>query len=192
MKITIKTFTWLMILTLNSFAQHSLTNTYTGELGDPNYIEMALLFIPNAYNVRICFEVEPHDLETIPTITVTNATLAQTFDSIFNLHTNYMWRYENQTESYYVYPKTNAVTMMRFDPISVTNVQFHSFFYDKDYLGFKNLNLKFAFHHSTFYFWDKPVSLDFQNAFVWQIFDALCKQLPYVNFWILRSSGYVE
>ena len=82
--------------------------------------------------------------------------------------------------------------MMRCDPISVTNAQFHSFFDESDLLGFKKFNLKFSYNRTTYYFGDKQVSLDNKNAFVWQILDEICEQLPYVNFWILRSYGYAE
>ena len=60
--------------------------------------------------------------------TYTNATMAQVWEDVMNANPTYAWRYEEQTDSYYVHPKTNAVSMMHCDPISVTNALVKTFF----------------------------------------------------------------
>ena len=177
----------LFALTLISSAraQNSLTNTVKGvqTIRGPQNIGGAMFDISGA-TVRICSEINTSYIDDH--MSFTNATLGHILDNVMNINTNYILRYEASNDSFYVFPATNALTMMRCSPISVTNMPVKTLFKEKDIFGIKKQNTDLADKIAGMWFWaDETVTLDFDDAFVWQIMDAICGQLPNGQFWMI-------
>ena len=175
-----------MVLTLNSFAQSSLTNTVTGELKifGPSYIYGAFFNMSKSFGIRACVEINTPFIDEC--MTFTNATLAQVLSAVMDANPAYEWRYENQTETFYVHPKTNAVSMMRCNPVSVTNAPMKTLFKENDILDLNDDKIKLWEGVKSFKSWtDETVSLKFENACFWQILDAINTQHPDKKFWAI-------
>ena len=191
MKIKTTTFIPLFVSLINASAQNSMTNVYNGELTlfDPNNgkIGISMLSIASAFNTRICIEIvsdNGHD----EAISFTNPTMGQVFNNAMEANPDYTWRYENHNDTIYVYPKTNALSMMRVGPVSVTNMLVKTIFEQPDIIGLGSVGIKLSGKSQGMRKWDwtdETVSLEFENAFVWQVFDAIDEQLPKGRLWVI-------
>ena len=178
MKIIIKLFL-VFAFANNIYTQDILTNkVILCELNTRWYgeIEGAMHDISRAYKVRIC--TEDATLRYEMPMAFTNMTLAQTIDGFIGSKPDYIWRYERATDSVYVHPKTNALSMIRVGPISVTNAVLKTLFDADDILGFQRLGIKLTSHWGINSWMDETVSLEFDDAFVWEILDSISMQLP--------------
>ena len=176
-------------LNLSVFAQNSLTNTFNGklEIRGPECIGCATYDIAAAYKVRINVEILPIFNHYEADMTVTNATLAQMLEAVMNINTNYVLRYETQTDSYYINPKTNAVSLMKCDQVSITNKPLFELFGEDGVPAFNEIGLGCSVHRANFYVFEVDVSLDVEDMFVWQILDALEAQIPNLKGWGIQE-----
>ena len=190
-KIKITTFIPVFISLLNASAQNSMTNVYNGEFimdsTKNESVGSAMLDIASAYNTRICIEIVS-DNDNDETVSFTNPTMEQVFNTAMEANPDYTWRYENHNDTIYVYPKTNALSMMPVGPISVTNMLVKTIFEQPEIIGLGNVGIKLFGKSQGMRRWDwtdETVSLEFENAFVWQVFDAIDEQLPKGRLWVI-------
>jgi len=190
MKNTIITITLTMACAVNAFPQSFMTNTVAecsveGSLF--NNIRMTMNFISRVYDVRICTEA-PRNYTT-PTwpqssVVFTNATFGQVFETIMENTTNLTWRYENSTDSIYVYPLTNAITLMRVGPIALTNEPVWKVFYEDDMVTRKIEGLVLSGREGDY--WNDNVSLEIEEAYLWEVLDEIVAQISEGISWDLQ------
>jgi len=150
----------------------------------------AMQDIAHDYQIRICSE-DATLRQGIP-MTFTNATLEHVFTSIMTNATDHTWRYDENTDTIYVYPLTNAITMMRIGPIAITNSPIGDFFYEDDMLNFHNLG-KLRNMLSFYPVYDGPhltfenISLEMGESYVWEVLDEICKKATVMNCWQIRK-----
>ena len=179
----------VICLTINLFAQNALTNIYTGNLESNGAIDFkeALHEISAVYNVSMSAEFTAPVNETI--MAFTNETLLGVMDAIIGSNTNYLWRYENQTDRIYIHPKTNSVLMMRCDSISITNTPLMSLYEKNGIPKFNEIGLGVFNHSTSYHLMTTEVSLELENPFVWQVLDAILTQLPDVTNLYIQKPG---
>ena len=172
------------------YAQLSATNVVPGQirmrLSEP--FSMDVNEISSYFNIRICSEYDGTKksyLYKFPTfLNFTDATFAEVFGTYMNLITNHVWRYESRSDTIYIHPETNAISMMRVGPISVSNMTARAFFNENDVLGLKKNNLKLLEKKIWFGYWEtEKISLEIQNAFLWEVLDEIASQLPEIYSW---------
>ena len=184
--ITFSIFTLVLIASAN--AQQSLTNTYAGTLKIPSNggISTAMDDITRVFNVRTCTETV-RSSSPVTYYTITNTTLSNVLENIINSNTNYIWRYEQQTETFYIQPKTNAVSMYYFGSISSTNMLFKEFLDSSNISQLKKNGVDFIFARPEIRLKNEHINLEFENAYLWQILDAISIQLPHVIGWKIQE-----
>ena len=210
MKKTTSIIALAFISSAGVFAQTIMTNAIQRELttGSPSRdLTSTMQDISDAFNVRICSEshmsryILPNPEifhlsrgREFP-ITFKNATLDEVFGTIMrNDTTNHTWRYESKTDTIFVYPETNAISMMRCGPIYVTNMLARAFFDEHDILGFNGLSVRLLVNRFDEVYWSEQIgisniSLEFENAYVWQVLDAIEKQLPFAKSWHIYENN---
>ena len=176
----------------NAASQSFMTNTVErcelkpsirGKLGS-----VAEIF-SHAFNVRICAEDATFQEEL--SMTFTKSTLEHALGVVMENTTNHMWRYDDNTGSIYIHPVTNAVSTMKIGPVAVTNAPLISLFQIND-IGFGNLkmNLRGADvkeRIGNFSWLYTKISLEFEEAYVREVLDMICMQLPYKLWCILAN-----
>ena len=169
-----------------TFVQFAMTNKFQGKLVTfgPNHLLGTMHQISRSFDIRICTEINTPFQDEI--LIFTNATLAQILGSVMNANPTYEWRYANQTKTMYVYPKTNTVSLMRCNPISVTNALVKTIFNENDILGFGNEGITIWNGMKSFQSWtDETVSLELENTCFWQVLDAINAQHPDKKYWAI-------
>ena len=178
-----------LICVMCACAQNLLTNTIAelkiskNKLDDVGEVMTA---ISRAYNVRICTESQygkrsvkmPHK-----EIVFTNATFGYVLNTIMTNTIDLTWRYENNADSIYVYPKTNAISMMRCGPIHITNLPAKRLFdvYDIFDLGLNTIYaIEFESGEGSM---THKVTLDFGETHMWQVLDAIEQQVMFASPW---------
>jgi len=161
-------------------------------------IGSTLNIVASIYDVRICSEItSSYGFSTWPNknIIFTNETFGNVFGTIMEQTTNLIWRYENDTDTIYVYPTTNAITTRRCGPISISNIAVRDIFNETNILGLDTNALLKVAGHKEWGWMDTKISLDFDEMYVWEIFDAINKQLPIGISWhvnrIKPQNGYL-
>jgi len=179
----------ILFLTININAQNSLTNTLNGVYSlFPDYISQSIADINVFHKIRICSEsINPYDGDQM---LFTNVVFSQVLEKIIGIYTNHVWKYENETNSFYIYPKTNSFMMTRVGPISITNELVKNLFYEDNFLGFGKIGLE-LYPELKWSWTDEVVSLEFEEAYVWEVLDAIDSQLPYKGFWMI-TDNYVR
>ena len=180
-----------MALFYNAIPQSFTSNTvetcelnayFHGEIGD------AMRGISHDYNIRICSE--DSTLRKSKSMTFTNSTLEHVFGTVMNNATNHIWRYETETETIYVQPETNAVSMIRCGPIAVTNVALQTLVNEIDVLGFKNNHGKKALliEYRGFNSWmNELITLESEEVYVWEMLDLICSKLSQKRYWQIQK-----
>ena len=189
MKNALTTFAIILAFSSNALTHNSVTNIFSKvelRTGHPGEIERAMLDISDAFNVRICSE-GPR-LGFNQAITYTNATLEQVFENVLAGNTNCVLKYENHNGSFYAHPSTNSISMMFYGAISITNIPLKTLFHD-DVLGLKETGLRLSMTKTYQPLWaDREISLEMKDAYVWQVLDAICRQLPNAKFWHIHEN----
>ena len=151
-----------------------------------------MVCISHYFKVRICTEINTPSEDDFTVLT--NATMGQVFNTIMDANTNYVWRYNEQTDAIYVHPKTNAISMMPCDKISVTNMSVKTLFAETDIWGVEGVKINLKGERKKnpgiepWYWSDETVTLDFEEgAYVWQILDEIDSQLTNGWFWSIAS-----
>ena len=189
MKIKIITIVTALACTIIVNAQSFMTNTVAVCKVDDislDFIVNTMTAISRAYNVRICTESQ-HGNKSLKLpnkdMVFTNATFENVFGTFMQATTGMTWRYENETDSIYVYPITNAISMKHYENISWQKTTASDLFdvYDIFGLGTNGIYaMEFDSANGATY---QKVSLDFENAYMWQILDALETQLMFASPW---------
>ena len=98
--------------------------------------------------------------------------------------TNHVWRYESRSDTVYIRPENDAISMMRVGPISVTNMTTRAFFDENDVLELKKHNVKLSNRKMWFGFWETmKISLEIQDAYLWEVLDEITAQIPGMYSW---------
>jgi len=193
-----------LIFTINVSAQSLMTNTINNiNFKQSDIFNNAIVKISRAYNVRICVENKMYSerqkltrnemdnlslyYHTMP-MAFTNATLETVFDAILHTTTNHVWRYDNNTGTIYIYPETNTVSMIKIGPVCITNAPAKHFHNRNDMLGLKQYNFKHNYGRSNEILDDVKINLEFEEAYVWEVFDMVCEQMPNKTGWIINES----
>ena len=169
-----------------AFAQFALTNKLQGKFTTfgPHYWFGTMHQISSAFNIKICTEMNT-PFQDAPMV-FTNATLAQILGALSNENPVYEWRFVKQTQTMYAHPKTNALSLMRCNPIFVTNALVRTFFSENDILGFGNDGITLSNGIKSFKSWtDETISLELENAYLWQVLDAINAQHPDKTYWAI-------
>ena len=135
-----------------------------------------------------------HKKKAFPSTTFTNATFETVFGAVMESMTNHVWRYEAQTDSIYVYPSTNALSMMRCGSVSLKNEPFLNLFNEN---GSTNGIALFTEHkvgvsggYMDLMSWMfVGLTIELEDPYVWQVFDAIIMKYRHGKFWeITRTS----
>ena len=201
---TMKKTIAILVLTIAGsfgiFAQFSTTNALPGEIefGGLFRFEYAMDELSKLFNVRICSEnnapLSPLPFLVFESMTFTDATFEEVIGTYFDKVTNHVWRYEGQTDTIYVHPATNAISMVRVGPISVTNLSLRAFFNSDDVLGLKEHGVDFVEYRVdwTSEFWTSPkISLEMDESYLWEVLDAITEQESFFKSWQI-TPGYDE
>jgi len=120
----------------------------------------------------------------------TNAPFEHVFGTVMNMTTNHVWRYDNNTDTIYIYPETNSVSMIKIGPVAITNAPPMHFHNRDDMLGLKQYGFKHSYGRmDQNLFQNVKINLDFEEAFVWEVLDMICAQMPNKTSWII-DEGY--
>ena len=193
MKNIITTFTLALLFANNLIAQNFMTNAIeTCKLDDYDLYDIRFVMnnISNSYGIRICTE-RPIDYKQ-PNWpkneqAYTNSTFQSVFATIMGYTTNITWRYENSTDSIYVYPATNAITMLRVGPISLTNEPAWKIFYEYDgEVEIRKIE-GFDLGGRERDDWRFEISLEIEEAYLWEVLDAILVQFPGCKSWDIRE-----
>ena len=175
----------------NVFAQSFMSNTVSEckmEAFEIDRIWFAMNRISDAYNVRICSEF-PYAYKTPKwpktNMTFTNETFGNVFGTLMQATTNLVWRYENNTDSIYVYPSTNSITQMRIGPIPLTNEPVWKIFFDDEMETMKIDGLDLGGRESDS--WNMLITLDMGESYLWEVIDAAMMQIPDMISWDIRE-----
>jgi len=148
-----------------------------------------------AYDVRICTD-DSIDYRTskwpLESIVLTDETFATTLENYMQNTTNLTWKYEENTKTIYIYPVTNAFIMKRYGPVSVTNVYVHDLFDETNILGLETNSLLRVGGHKDWGWPTEKVSFYFQEAYLWEIFDAIEAQVDGSKSWSVTKRKQQE
>ena len=165
----------------NSVAEFKVTSTEIA------YIRTVMDAIACDYNVRICTEVSDNSSNTLwprKDMAFTNATFGHVFGFFMQATTNLTWRYENSSDSIYIYPTTNSITMMRCGPVSFTNELAFRLFKNNDVFNLgTNRLVATAIEESDESWMMEKISLDVNEMYLWEALDAVQAQLRYTKYW---------
>ena len=193
-----------------SYAQNIMTNSVKGtvSIGDDASLWFFFSDLARAFNVRICSEnkkrfynrseksikyfgetsISPYKQPMI----FTDATFEHAFETVMAGTTNHVWRYDSSNDTIYIYPATNAISLRNIGPISITNATLQNIFYDNDILGLKSLDMLYSINQFDNTYWnDIKITLEFENALLYQVLDAIGSQLPNGELWQIRESQSV-
>ena len=147
------------------------------------------------YEVRICTETALDSYLILPTkpgnaVSFTNETFGNVLNFFMQNANNFTWRYESVTDTIYVYPTTNSVSMKRVGPISITNAPVMDHFSQNDVFGFGiNKMVASGIRESDEEWMAVEISIDMEEAYVWEILDAIDEQLPERKSWDMWESN---
>ena len=117
----------------------------------------------------------------------TNATLEEIFCAFFENMPSHIWRYDCVKDIIYVQPATNAISMTRIASVSINNDTIFEFQKTLSQLGFDILP-KFISHKingNMRRFDEDKLSLEFEDAYLYEILDAVVAQIPDARGWII-------
>ena len=179
---SLTTFAIILAFSSNAFSHNNVTNIFSKvELGSWFLGEIggAMQDITSNCRVRICSD-DATFRDGTP-MAFTNASLGYILDTVVNNSTNHIWRYEEVTDTIYVHPTTNAVSMMRCGPFSVTNVLLKTFV--ENNIGFHNIGGAQITQGSGPAHWrNAKITLEMGESYVWEVLDAICVQIPVNNY----------
>ncbi|MCL1910526.1 MAG: hypothetical protein FWG05_06300 [Kiritimatiellaeota bacterium] len=161
-----------------------LTSNEHGEIAG------AMHDIAFAFDTRICSEDATFRNGTA--MTFTNATLEHAFGTIMSNTTGYAWRYDGGTDSVYVHPATNAISMTRRGPISIANATISELLNEHDIFGLGisdgiAVSPTFLPIHTGPDYLSQKISLELGESYVWEILDAICVKAKGVNCWQINE-----
>ena len=192
MKIIIIAFILNTICVINVVAQSFMTNSLakvTLTTRGQGEINGAICDISRAYEVRMCSEDATFRLEK--PMSFTNATLGHVLEIIISNATNHVWRYENQTDTIYIHPATNAISMQIIGPVAVTNMPLGNFFAGNQ---IKNMDIYLAYAISTdgprMAWMSENITLEFDEAYVWEVLDMISAQLSSEKSWFIQKMEF--
>ena len=173
----------------NAFAQSFMTNSLDRaelKIRSIDWLKFTMQEVSRAYDVRICTEAWgnyktpkwPRD-----EFVFTNTTFEHVFGTIMQATTNLTWRYENTSNTIYIHPTTNAIMMMRCGPISATNTPAYAVILDNEMLGFSIKGVVASETKMDFGYLSEEVSLEFEDAYIWEILDAMDSQMSEGKSW---------
>ena len=119
--------------------------------------------------------------------THTNATFGHVLGVLMECMNNHVWRHENDSDSIYIYPATNAFSFTYIGSVSITNESPRSIFETKDLLGLGTNKVKLA---SSKIIWGWPaeeISIELEDAYLWQVLDAITSQITNGRSWDLSE-----
>ena len=190
MRKTIVILLTVLACTSGVYAQLSATNVVSGqiELGPLSFLGRDVNQISRDFNIRICSDSDRRDksyLYKVPSfLNFNDATFAEVFGTYMTGITNHVWRYESKSDTVYIRPANDAISMMRVGPISVTNMTTRAFFSENDVLGLKKHNVKLSNRKMWFGFWETmKISLGIQDAYLWEVLDEIASQVPGMYSW---------
>ena len=176
------------------YAQLSVTNVVPGQINLGLFAEVCLDVneISRYFNIRICSDYNNQKTSYLhklkPFLDFNDATFAEVFGTYMNGITNHVWRYESRSDTIYIHPVTNAISMMRVGPISVSNMTARAFFDENDVLGLKKYNVKHLERKVWIGFWEtQKISLEIQDAYLWEVLDEITLQLKEVYSWHING-----
>ena len=121
-------------------------------------------------------------------LTFTNATLEHVLDTVVKTMPEHTWRYEAITDTVYIHPMTNSVLTARCDPIFVTNAPSNSI------IGADKTLKPYVFVMPVIWrgrldvsWMDEKVTLECEDAFVWEVLDAIETQLSDKWYWRIHK-----
>ena len=190
--------TMALIFTINADAQNFMTNTVSkcillnSEIGTIENVMRAISFY---YDVKIFTDTTDGNYKTSQwpknkEMIFTNETFKLVFESFMQATTNLTWRYDNITKNVYIFPLTNSFTMMRCGSISITNETIGKLFWEDKIFGVNSNKVTLVggtWFEDWFY---EKVSLEYQNAFVWEVLDAINSQIPGGKTWNIWDSDF--
>ena len=150
------------------------------------YFSSMMTEISRAYNIRACTE-EIIPLRHGPSFYFENAVLSNVLENVVTGHTNHVWRYENASDSIYIYPETKSISMIRCASVSVTNAPLKALFDENDLLGLKKSGfncMKIMSDENSLL--NETVSLELEEPYVWQVLDAICERLSGFSSWQMQ------
>ena len=182
----------ILISAIYASAQDFMTNTLsecTVSYREIDSIRRIMNAISCDYEVRICTETALDSYLLLPIksgkeVSFTNETFGNVFNFFMQDATNLTWRYESVTDTIYVYPTTNAVSMKRVGPISITNAPVMEHFFQNDVFGFGADKMVAAGIRESGEEWmSTEITINIEEAYVWEILDAIDEQLPERKSW---------
>ena len=186
MKKTIISIT--LIFSINVFAQTSLTN-----LVPIFVIKQEPLYASMGNNIQWFKQKINSEDATLQKRTPTNLidiNLQDLTETITSNMTNHVWRYESTTDTVYIHPETNAISMTFFNSIAVTNTAVDMLFSMDGELGINKLGIRFetGIFIGDYKWSEKEISFELENVFLWEILDEICAQLDDRKRWHLVKS----
>ena len=125
---------------------------------------------------------------SVQELTFANATLEHVLDTVVKTMPEHTWRYEAITDTVYIHPITNSLLIARCDPIFATNAPLRSimdadktlkpYLFDTSLIWHGRLNLSWM---------DEKVTLEYEDAFVWEVLDAIETQLSDKWYWRIHK-----
>ena len=180
-------------------AMHSLSRTYNVRINMEDItghdwrrilnVYMESNYKTNALPEKEVIMIYEHTgLDYTLSATHTNATFGHVFDILMESMNNHAWRYENSTDSIYIYPATNAFSMAHIGSVSITNESPRSIFVTKDLLGLGTNKVELASSKLIWGWPEKEISLELEDAYLWQVLDAITSQIPEGRSWNFREA----
>ena len=181
-----------------SKAMHDLSRAYNvcinmEDLTEHDWRRILNVYIESNYKTNALSEKEvimiyKHTgLDYTLSATHTNATFGHVLGVLMECMNNHAWRYESRTDSIYIYPATNALSLTYIGSVSITNESPRSIFETKDLLGLGTNKIELA---SSKLIWGWPaekISVELEDAYLWQVLDAITSQITNGRSWNLSE-----
>ena len=192
-----------IILTQNSFHPYS----YMGDLSydynvriNVEYSEKDILSltndiininIPNRTMVSKITTFFPRGQFFLKSTIVFNAVLGDMFESGMRNMTNLTWRCDDLSSTIYIYPETNAISMLKIGPVDFNETPIGDLFLSADLLGLQKHGFKMQ-KYTLYEFARHTVSFKSDDAYLWEILDAIIDQNHLIKSWTISQiqNGY--
>ena len=124
-----------------------------------------------------------------PEMAFTNATLEEVLGTFVENIPNYIWRYDCENDITYVQPVTNSISMTRIGSVSITNGTFFEVgkILYKNNLDYLPSLISYKVNGNARRFSEDELSLEFEDAYLYEILDAVVAQIPDASSWTIMG-----
>lgn len=142
--------------------------------------------ISRLYNIRVCTEASTDG--PLLTFDLQSATLERVLHEITLSYTNYVWEYDNVTESLDIYPADASRTSWVLESLDLVNVALADLLKSDSTLGLNEHGINFDPGRGNLEWLETHVTVQGKRLTARQVLNVLCAQLPFRAHWEIRKT----